>query len=277
MRRVVHISDTHGLHREIPDADMYGDVLVHSGDFTEKGFVKELVEFNEWLGEIRPRFKHVLIVLGNHEFKKYDAKDEKAVAVFGGPDWMSHVRRILSNATHVFHHESIVCEGIVFFGISWARGASGRSPDSGEKDYEQMTKDHVGDVDVLITHCPPSGIFDWMEGLQRPWGSSVKLREVIEERMKPTVHLFGHLHEQRGIWEKKDQDWVGGVEYQRSEGERWIENESPPPSKRYPCQLISCNAMKNNVRVDGLPATLLGKPRVLIARKDGESLWKFSV
>ena len=47
-RRILHLSDTHGLHRQLgalPDAD----VLVHSGDFTMGGAEKEAFDFMEWL------------------------------------------------------------------------------------------------------------------------------------------------------------------------------------------------------------------------------------
>ena len=55
--RILHLSDTHGLHETIearfplPEAD----ILVHTGDFTDHGTRAEIASFNEWLGTLRPR------------------------------------------------------------------------------------------------------------------------------------------------------------------------------------------------------------------------------
>ena len=43
--RILHISDTHGVHRrlrDLPDAD----ILVHSGDFTMSGSEAEMLDYN---------------------------------------------------------------------------------------------------------------------------------------------------------------------------------------------------------------------------------------
>jgi 3',5'-cyclic AMP phosphodiesterase CpdA len=40
--------------------------LVHSGDFTLRGTEKEIKDFNEWLGTLK--FKHKIIIAGNHDF-----------------------------------------------------------------------------------------------------------------------------------------------------------------------------------------------------------------
>ena len=62
--RVICMSDTHGLHRntKVPD----GDVLVFAGDITSRGASYELVDFNEWLGELP--HSHKIVVAGNHDW-----------------------------------------------------------------------------------------------------------------------------------------------------------------------------------------------------------------
>ena len=63
--RILHLSDTHGMHRSItslPDAD----VLIHTGDFTDRGRNEEFSDFDQWLGEIGDRYKHILVIFGNH-------------------------------------------------------------------------------------------------------------------------------------------------------------------------------------------------------------------
>jgi len=52
--RIVLVSDTHGLHRqlEVPS----GDLLIHAGDFTFYSKPPSIVsDFNGWLGSLRER------------------------------------------------------------------------------------------------------------------------------------------------------------------------------------------------------------------------------
>src|ERR1700733_13858503 len=63
--RLVLISDTHELHRELSVPD--GDILMHAGDFTMfSRSMTSVGDFNAWLGELpHPR---KILVPGNHEF-----------------------------------------------------------------------------------------------------------------------------------------------------------------------------------------------------------------
>jgi Icc-related predicted phosphoesterase len=52
-------------------------------------------------------------------------------------------------------------------------------------------------VQILITHGPPAGILDFtIDG--RHAGSTSLLAE-LNQRVKPQLHLFGHIHEGYGI------------------------------------------------------------------------------
>lgn len=72
--RICHLSDTHGMHREIEDT--FGplpgaDILIHTGDFTNSGRLVEYEDFNGWLGELRERglYKAIVVIAGNHEWR----------------------------------------------------------------------------------------------------------------------------------------------------------------------------------------------------------------
>jgi Icc-related predicted phosphoesterase len=57
-------------------------------------------------------------------------------------------------------------------------------------------QDIPSDVQVLISHGPPAGILDFtIEG--KHVGSTSLLAE-ISQRIKPQLHLFGHIHEGYG-------------------------------------------------------------------------------
>ena len=96
----------------------------------------------------------------------------------------------------------------------------------------------------------------------RPWGSSEALRAVVVATA-PSVQCFGHLHEQRGVWQRAASGaWIGGVEYEVSPGNPHPTWDAPPPPVG---QLISCNAMQNHTGVDQQPKHVAGAPRLIVA------------
>ena len=56
------------------------------------------------------------------------------------------------------------------------------------------------DTDVLITHGPPMGILDWVLPNHELVGCEELLPAVY--KIKPMLHLFGHIHEAYGIHEE---------------------------------------------------------------------------
>ena len=63
--RIVLLSDTHQLHREVDVPD--GDIFIHAGDFTMfSESMQAVVDFNDWLGGLSHRYK--IVVPGNHEY-----------------------------------------------------------------------------------------------------------------------------------------------------------------------------------------------------------------
>ena len=58
------------------------------------------------------------------------------------------------------------------------------------------------DIDILITHGPPKGIMDMttdMHTREPVHVGSRSLMRHVEERIKPRIHAFGHIHDERGI------------------------------------------------------------------------------
>ena len=62
--RVIHISDTHNRRYTPPD----GDILIHTGDFTNGGSDQEMHSFREWF--LGLPHKHKVVIFGNHEFNR---------------------------------------------------------------------------------------------------------------------------------------------------------------------------------------------------------------
>ena len=68
---IVCISDTHTNHHKmlIPN----GDIQLHAGDFTLRGFPDEVENFNNWLKTLP--HKHKIVIAGNHELT-FDLSEE---------------------------------------------------------------------------------------------------------------------------------------------------------------------------------------------------------
>lgn len=177
--KLVAISDTHMAHEKlhVPSCD----VLIHGGDFTQRGTAAELETFVRWFAA-QPAASRVLIA-GNHDFV---CERDRGL-----------VRRVcLAHDIVYLEDEAVELRGLRLFGSpitpsfgSWAfqrrRGAEiaavwAKIPDA---------------VDVLITHGPPMGIGDTI-WLGRHVGC-----EALRDRVRalgPRVHVFGHIHEAHG-------------------------------------------------------------------------------
>jgi Icc-related predicted phosphoesterase len=261
--RILHISDTHNLHgtieREFPFPE--ADILMHTGDFTNNGTLSEWTDFNDWLGSLRPRFRHIIVVIGNHDLRpftrgsRYDyslpCDDPRCDPAYGS--------LVLTNATHVLNGETALVEGLKVHGIGWIPGQSPHQPDNvnGNDDAGVRVFAVPEDVDILLTHCPPDGVLDRVFSFDedRHWGGSPALLDAVQQA-KPKVHLFGHLHEMRGVWAKPapGQRFAGGVvePYCRPVPGAQTWGHFEPPDPGHPCQVISNAAMTNKKELEGL-------------------------
>jgi len=201
--RIVCISDTHSSVENVqppynvPD----GDILIHAGDFTNDGEVEKVKEFNQWLGMLP--HKHKIVVAGNH-----DTSFDPSVIAPGRRLWekLQHpelhmVKSLLTNCIYL-EDNHITIEGYKIYGTPWQPlfGRGDRAfqiPHSDEEQWEDVCSKIPTDTDILVSHSPPLGIQD-ANGNGNMCGSEVLLRHVVE-RVKPTYHIFGHIHESYGI------------------------------------------------------------------------------
>ncbi len=180
--RIVCISDTHNLHNEIQIPN--GDILIHAGDFTSIGEKKNIIDFNSWLGNLPHKYK--IVVAGNHDFYFETAPIE--------------AKKLLTNAIYL-ENQGIKIEGLNI----WGSPISPISPKFGGdwafnikrgleiKKYWELIPN---DVDLLITHCPPFGILDKNEFEENE--GCKDLFDLLENKIKPLLHIFGHIHEAHG-------------------------------------------------------------------------------
>ena len=185
--RLVLISDTHQLHREIEVPD--GDIFIHAGDFTMSSESMEAVaDFNDWLGGLPHRYK--IVVPGNHEFFLEADPSE---------------RSLLSNAT-VLINEGIEIEGLRIWGSPVTPMYGGAFGMSSAKDRKRLYARIPQGTDVLVSHGPPFGILDTAPIS----GSHEGCRELLDAvtRVQPKLHVFGHIHTAYGVFRTEHTTFV---------------------------------------------------------------------
>ncbi len=183
--KITFISDTHGLHEQV--ALSPGDILIHGGDISGRGFEEELKEFFSWFSD-QP-FDHKILIAGNHDFFFQDNP--------------SKVKDLIPDDVTYLEDSGTYIKGINFWGspvqprfMNWAFNR-----DRGEdiKFHWDLIPDGI---DVLITHGPPAGILDFVIRDQSRVGCQDLLETV--QRIKPKIHAFGHIHGSYGREEKNN-------------------------------------------------------------------------
>ena len=97
---------------------------------------------------------------------------------------------------HYLQDEAITIEGINFYGSPWQPWFYDWAFNLQRGDQIRAKWDLIpGNTDVLITHGPPLGFGDLTSA-----GERVGCKDLLEavERIKPTLHVFGHIHEAVG-------------------------------------------------------------------------------
>jgi len=190
MPKIVAVSDTHGKHRRVDVPD--GDVLVHAGDFTGSGALRDIEEIDEWLSEFPHPTK--ILVAGN-----CDSVCEMS------PD---RVRDSLTEARYL-EDEALEVDGLEFWGSPWQPIFLNmafnlpRGEELAEK-WELIPEE----TDVLVTHGPPAGILD-----RTSRGEEVGDEELLARvtDIRPDLHIFGHVHESTGVEERLGTTFVNAA------------------------------------------------------------------
>jgi Icc-related predicted phosphoesterase len=186
--RLVVISDTHAnrLRKwKIPDAD----VLLHCGDFST-GVLSDVRRFADDLRELPHR--HKLVIAGNHDF--------------ANQTYELDCRRILDPVCCYLQDEAVEIDGIKFYGTPWQPWflAMAFNLERGSKELSAKWDAIPADTDVLLTHCPPEGILDWVGMAMKPVGCAMLRYRYDAGLIRPLVHCFGHVHEARGRCNEHD-------------------------------------------------------------------------
>ena len=188
--RIAAISDLHGyLPAEIPAADLViiaGDVcpdvrgtawpgLRHMAATNQAAWLAGT--FAPWLERLETN--HIVLCWGNHDY----------VGEFA-PEWLPPLR------ADVITDDEVTIGGLRLYGMPWTFTIPGvwafDVPPERIAMYAQAIPEGI---DILVTHGPPYGRLDRVVSGER--AGSRALAEAVA-RVRPRLHVFGHIHEARG-------------------------------------------------------------------------------
>ena len=174
------LSDTHGLHRELSAAVGSGDLIIHAGDITEYGTTEELEDFTDWFSGLP--FKTKVFIAGNHDL------------VLEEGTCLAHWRAKLPPGIHYLENELLTLDGLKIWGSPCSPYFMGMAFNKrrGEA-IRQVWQQIPQDTDILVTHTPPFGVLDGGLGCE-------ELSDRLL-RVKPKMHVFGHIHRGYG-WQE---------------------------------------------------------------------------
>lgn len=189
--RIVAISDLHG---HLPAAMPTCDLLIIAGDICpdyrgsgSRAAAQVLgvadrqaawlhTQFTPWIEQQPARAR--IVCWGNHDYVGELIDD------------------VLSDTSViVLTDAATVVDGLRVYGTPWTYFA----PDSWAFDIEEdrlaIAMQAIPDADVLVTHGPPLGVLDRTTDGRH--AGSAALADAVA-RVRPRVHVFGHIHEGRG-------------------------------------------------------------------------------
>lgn len=184
--RLVHISDTHGKHKELNIPD--GDILIHSGDWSNTGSIKEVSNFLTWFSELPHPNK--IFICGNHE-----REVEK--------DGYYLFKSMIPNNVVYLEDSGIKIEGLYFYGSPWTQAFQNWGWMWNSEEEERRIWARIPEhTDVLITHSPAYRLLDFStykisERSDQNIGSKI-LRKAVEY-IKPLLVAHGHVHSAYGV------------------------------------------------------------------------------
>jgi predicted phosphohydrolase len=173
---LICISDTHNCQPHIPP----GDLLVHAGDLTQSGSLSEVQKTLDWLNTFP--HTHKVVVAGNHDLFLDGTTTTADHDGQGALKWGSLIYLQDSSTSLTFPGG----RRLKVYGSPWTR-KQGNWAFQYPRCEDRWSNTIPDDTDVLVTHSPPRFHLD-LDG----FGDENLLNELW--RVRPRVHVFGHIH-----------------------------------------------------------------------------------
>jgi Icc-related predicted phosphoesterase len=198
------VADLHGHYPKLEG----GDLLIVAGDLTARHTLTEFLDCFEWLHS--QDYRKVIWIAGNHDEVQWE-RYLMGSAQFGC-DPYDNPSLMLESRPQYLCDSGTEFEGLKIWGTPWTLTFEGINPlcraftdtEEGLRDKFALIPD---DIDILISHGPPYGVFDIVEdpgGRLMNAGSEALLDAFA--RVIPTLHVFGHIHEGYAINETSSEE-----------------------------------------------------------------------
>ena len=197
---VAAFSDTHNRHKQVvlPTCD----IAIFGGDLSSRGHKHELQHFLKYL-KSQTQVTEKVFIAGNHDIC-FDPKFEKETEA---NKWLQETLDFYEvnkpgSTIHYLENSSIELFGLKIWGSPYTPWFHGdRWGFNKHRGYLKDIWSRIPhDTDIVVTHGPPSYIMDYVHDTNEYVGCD-ELRYHID-RVKPKLHIFGHIHENWGIEEK---------------------------------------------------------------------------
>lgn len=237
--RVVCLSDTHTLEwPEVPE----GDLLIHAGDLANDGSVREIQAAVDWLRSLP--HQHKVVIGGNHDSYfdarsrlEEDREDGSAAGSFAAVSSSTASIRSLDELTssridwgdiHYLQHSAVTLDfapspptastpltsdrtrSLKIYGAPQIPALMALGPEHAftyPPHHDAWSGTIPSETDILVTHTPPQAHLD-----MSPVYSTGCPNLLAESwRIKPALHVFGHIHNSAGrepvFWDDAQRAW----------------------------------------------------------------------
>lgn len=190
--RIVAVADTH-LYQADLGSIPEGDAFVHAGDLCRRGSLEELASVVPWLHALPHR--HKIVIAGNHDW--CFARNATAA------------RALLGDSIHYLEDSGTQIDGVAFWGSPWQPRYRNWAfnLDRGVAIAEKWAL-IPSETQILITHGPPRGFGD-----RTPWPGRAGCEDLLRvvQRIRPVLHLYGHIHTGGGLWRDQGVTYVNAT------------------------------------------------------------------
>lgn len=203
--RIIVISDTHGRHNNMTyhvenfidkNQDTY---LIHAGDISNVGEETDVTKFVHWFQNLKG-FSSKIFIAGNHDLS-FENKEP----------WLHHLinDENLSQSDCYYLEDSFMTitdpefsTPIKIYGSPWQPRffdwAFNVDRDKIHVYWEKIPED----TSILITHGPVNGMVDKVINRSEHLGCKSLYEHIL--RVKPKIHICGHIHSGNGAIETND-------------------------------------------------------------------------
>lgn len=193
---ITFISDTHGKHKQITKDLPGGDILIHSGDLSSKGYEHEIQQFCKWFDDI-DNYDTKVFIAGNHDWG-FQNNAERIQEIVNSYKTIDYIQDDGFSLYFDGPNGEFPEDNIYFYGSPWQPEFYNWAFNLPRNGSELMEKwNNIPDnTDILITHGPAWGYVDQVIGKTEHLGCELLVQRI--KTIKPKIHVCGHIHSGNG-------------------------------------------------------------------------------